>query len=250
MGMDESLLTGESVLTGAQSPGGTGSGGFGSDVIVPLKNGAGNNVNALELITALSIGAPGAETSSWTVKVLQAGAPATAAVFGGLGTLFPRGFYDGVPAHTVCGMAVGDVGTGFSKITTSYDALWSFIDGMGQTIVDGQGPSGSTRLSLAGGSFPQLLLVDGFVGRVLNNAGTLANLLLQGNFSGSQTDVVIGAAGALANNAVGGFLELSTCPGPPTGAVNQTTGKACVVVGNTGATPHLYMNMGAGWVQI
>lgn len=78
-------------------------------------------------------------------------------------------------------------------------------------------------------------------GTTINRDGTSGSLILKAN-----KNVVVGAAGALADGATSGFLELPTCPGEPTGVVSPETGKAVNVLGNTGAIPTIYYRLGGG----
>lgn len=220
---------------------------FGQDTLIQQGNAAAILKTIWEGIAAYTSSVNGAEASNYTIKVLQAGAQVNAQVIAGLGTLFPIGFYDGTPANTICGVAVGDVGTGIRKFVGGSRLA---VDVLGTECAYFNPAGGNCSLEMQGTFSSVLFGGDCSVARSVDATSAQANLSVIGKFGAAVTDVVIGADGVLANTAVGGFLQMPTCAGVPTGAPKLNVGKGAIIVGNTGAAAHIYFNFGAGWIVV
>ena len=235
--------------------GGGGGGGddFGADVSIEQENAAGDDVRTLHLVNNFTEKAAGAEVSDWTGTVLFGGAEVQAFKFGGQGAVFPAGFFDGFPADLVAGVALGDDQTGFLKVHNpgdGLDYLFAAVEGnivwtavyeptAGSAVVDAPGVFGKATL---GG--------DCFIQRVVSGDGAVANLRLQGEFSGSPTDVVIGPDGTYAISVHGGYLQVPLLDDPPTGDVHLNPGKGAVCLVRTDSGPRWYQNVtgsGGDW---
>jgi hypothetical protein len=208
----------------------TGNGSVGSPLVATAQFGADTKINQLngssiskttwEGISAYTTNTNGAEVSNYTIKTLVGGAQVAAQVITGISTLFPAGT-NGLP-----GLAIGDTGTGLFKGTVGGDFLGFDIDGtlfafgrVNQFII-------GNNLYFAGTGGHTIFAS-------ISADATVQNLSAQGNFGGNQSDFVVGASAALATNATGGFLQIPTCAGTPTGTAHLNTGKAAMILDTT-----------------
>ena len=198
-------------------------GGFGSDTIVDLPNSNSANVSALELIASLTSNTAGAEASKWVIKLLTGGAQTTALDLRPAQVLLPTAS-QAAPSYAF--QAAPDTGMYYLAGT----AITFAFGGVAQFFIE---PTGVATAS--GHSY--------FVNTdALRGMGTpdLANIMLFSN-----GDMQMGADGALATNAVVGFLDIPTCAGAPTGTrTNVRTGKAAIVYDST--NNQLYVGVGNG----
>lgn len=193
---------------------------FGSNVSVPLTNSASAPVTALQLIASLTTATAGVEVSKWLVKVLSGGAQ-------------------------VDGLSVEDTQLGGRH-------RFYFLDDTDTYIENGS----ANRLDFVAGGV--LLATFNAVGFTLN-AGAGVNAMFFGggsevNYNGAGSLVLtpgnrhvqIGAAGALATSAVGGFPTIPTCAGTPTGVpANLAAGHAPYIIDTTAGK--FWAFYGAAW---
>ena len=188
----------------------------------------------------------GAETSQWTLNVLQAGAQVAGQVITGLGTIFPDGVFTGVIAETRASVALGVAGTGIRRFA-GLNAIAFDVAGREIAYIGDDTANGTGHLRLLS-TFARILLGDDcMIRRSVDTTSSQSNLELSASFAGNPTDVVIGVPGASANGANGGFLQMPTMPGIPTGAPLENTGKFCWVIANTAVAAQLYTWKGAAW---
>ncbi len=198
-----------------------GASGFGADTVIQQLNSTPALVNTLELINTLTVNTAGSETATWTIKVPSAGAQINAQVIAGTGTLFPAG------TNSVPGVQVGNTGTGMVQGTSGGDFVGLVLDGS----LEAYARASSfilTSVSLRFGGEASHAITG-----IVSADSTTQNLSALPLFSGVQTDFVIGTAGANATTAVGGFLQIPTCAGTPTGTAHLNTGKAAMVLDTT-----------------
>lgn len=227
---------------------GVAGGGFGEDTSIVKANAAAIDKTIWEGIASYTSSINGAEASQYQIKVLQAGAQVVAQQIGGQGTLFTAGFYDGTPANTRAAVATGDVGTGMRKYVGG-SALAFSINGFEFVyLTKTSNNDGAIEID---GTFSKIVFNnDCEIGRSVDASSTQSNLQLFGKFGAGTTDVAIGPPGVLANNAVGGHLQIPTCAGVPTGILKLNTGKAGLILGNTGAVQHLYAFFAGAWAIV
>jgi hypothetical protein len=210
-------------------------GTFGEDTTLQKANAAATLKKILELIAAYTNNAAGVEASSWTIKVLQAGAQVAAQIIAGLGTLFPAGNFDGTPANTVCGVAVGTVDFGMNKFVGGSQLAFSVNGREAFFLTKTSGSDGNLEID---GTFANITLGgDVLVTRSVDATSSQSNLSLVGKFGSAVTDVVIGPNAVVGNGDNGGFLQLPTMAGLPTGTPLANTGKHPIVIANTANGP-------------
>lgn len=211
------------------------SGGFGSDTIVQLPNANAVNVTSLQLTTSLTTSTAGAEVSKWDIKLLSAGSQVTAlSLTPGISTLLGTlQVGNGNTTDPAIAFA-GDTSSGIYRQAADDNRLIA---------------SGSGVLSWRTTGVLMLLNNTGItwansVG-IAQGAANNRNLILTGAGS-SLGDIQVGPSGALATNAVAGFLDIPSCAGAATGTVAQvTTGHVAVVYDST--NNKIYVNNGGTW---
>jgi hypothetical protein len=219
-------------------------GTFGEDTVLQKNNAAATLKNILELIAAYTNNATGVEASKWTIKVLQAGAQVAAQVIAGLGTLFPAGTFDGTPADTVCGVAVGSVDFGMNKYIAGGQLAFSVNGRESFFLTKTSGSDGNLEID---GTFANITLGgDAGIARSVDATSSQSNLSLLGKFGSVVTDVVVGPNAALGNTDNGGFLQLPSMPGIPSGVPLLNTGKRAIAVVQTALQEQLAVCNSAG----
>jgi hypothetical protein len=232
--------------------GGSGSGGFGPDTIIFQKNAANAFVRTLELVNTLTISAPGAEESILDILLLHGGAQVTAQHITGLGTLFPAGLFDGVPANTVCSVGFKEKGTGFRWMTPGggFSAIGIDISGDEIGTLDFRTALGfdGGRMRLLG-TTPSYVVGDRWtIGNVFNGV----NLNLQILQSGGQTnDIVLGSNTARTGAENVGYSQVQAyaAAGKPTGTPTIATGHFALTYNTTTKKIEVYDAINAVWLE-
>lgn len=189
------------------------SGGFGSDVLVPLTNGSGSSVTSLQLTASLTTATAGAETAKWLVKLISAGSLVTALDIRPTQTLIPSG---SVSAGGIAFQARTDAG------------IWYDAGSVGTGI--GGGGNGGAIVSSVTTRFNRddyLVLWGSSDNNVTIRRIANGEMIINGNA------VAFGQA-ALATNFTTGYLAIPSCAGTPSGVpANIPTGQVPIVYDST-----------------
>lgn len=191
---------------------------FGSDVLVSLPNSAAAEKTVSEWVSAYVSNTAGAEQSSVTIKVLQAGAQVT-----------------GLKLLGQDATQVGDFLTFINDSDTGFIGSGNAIFVKCGNVVVGTWNGAGMRLA----GIPLLMSASG--ASLTYAGGTVA---LKPDTSVGNVDLGL-AAGALATNATHGFPTIPSCAGTPTGTPTPTSGQIPVIVDTT--NNKLYGFYGAAW---
>jgi len=254
MSLDASLRVGASVPTGAQSPGGNGSGTvesvtgaapgivdntdpanpvvqaqFGADTTVKLPNSGAALVDALHLIASLTNNAPGSEASKWLIRLLSGG------VQGDALSIEPNALGVGDRLYFL-----NDAGQD-TYLQRTENTISFFCAGVFVAAVNTGGlllnPSIGAQLIWAGTTAG--LYYNSATGRIsVHSAGTVGNVQLG-------EDAVMDTA------ATGGFPTIPQMAGPPTGVpANVPAGQVPMVISNPGdSASKLWFFLNGVWVS-
>lgn len=190
---------------------------FGSNATVSLADSGGTLVPALHLTSALTVNTPGATTSTWTHQLMLGGTQTTT-MTETTGGITVRNGSPSFPAYNFAGC-------------TNCGIYWQ---GNNDTRLVGEGTgvlsySSSGLQDLLNGTCFKWSNSTGLCQGAANNA----NAILSGA-PVNQGDVQVGAAGALATNATGGWLDVAAMAGAPTGTPTQlSAGKVGMIVDTT-----------------
>jgi hypothetical protein len=236
---------------GAAGGGGGTSGGFGPDTIIFQANAAGALVRTLELVNTLTISAPGAEESTWDINLLHGGAEVTAQHIGGLGTIFPAGFFDGNTANTICSVGLFEAGTGlrFIDIGGGIHAIAFDAQGTEAGYFDANSllGFGGGRMRILG-TTPSLVLGDRWtVGNTF--AGNVDWQVLQ---TGGQTgDMILGKPIARTGIEAIGYVQAPAyaAAGKPAGVPTINLGHFALTFNTTTKKLEVYDAINAVWSE-
>lgn len=204
-------------------------GGFGADTVVPLANAGGTDVEAAEIETELTDTTVASEDSRMLFRLLVAGAQALGLDLRGNQLRVPDGSA-AIPSVSFQGAVTTGIHYDTGNSGLAFDVGGTLEAIFGASIFWMQGAL--SRLVLGTASDVQVARI-GPVGAMQLNA-------TQG--------VVVGGLAALATTATGGFLEIPTCAGAPTGAYTPHTGKAALVYDST--NNRLYARFGGTWRSV